>query len=124
MISWNLRISLIIGVILYFIIVGYFLKSKKLLLKYMLSWLVLGVAMALLIAFPGMLEWITGLLGIVTPMYGLFIICIFFILVIMISLTAIISRQSERMRSLSQYTAMLEERIRKIEEGKNDENRD
>ena len=48
-------------------------------------------------------------------MNGLFSVLLFFILTIIMSLTAIVSRQSERIRALVQSQALLEERIRELE---------
>lgn len=53
-----------------------------------------------------------------TPMYGLFVFAIFFILVIAMSLTAIVSKQTERIKNLAQENAALEKRVRELEMNK------
>jgi hypothetical protein len=49
-------------------------------------------------------------------MNGLFVLAIGFVMAILMSLTSIVSKQSERIRALVQVIAMLEKRIRELEE--------
>ena len=118
MIPNNLRIVLIIAVISYFIIILSFLKSKAISLKYTLLWIVAGLAMAAMVAFPDFLSYIVNKLGIVSNMNGLFILCIAFIIIILMSITSIVSRQTNKIRSLTQSLALLEKRIRDLENSK------
>ena len=118
MIPNNLRIVLIIAVISYFIIILAFLKSKAISLKYTLLWIVAGLAMAAMVAFPDFLSYIVNKLGIVSNMNGLFISCIAFIIIILMSITSIVSRQTNKIRSLTQSLALLEKRIRDLENSK------
>mgnify|MGYP000015247120 FL=1 len=110
-----LRTSLLICILFYFMIILLLLKHKALELKYTLLWLAAGIMMALLVAFPDLLEMVIHLLGIETYMYGLFVICIAFIICILMALTSIVSRQLGKIQSLAQECAMLENRLRKLE---------
>ena len=85
-------------------------------LKYSLLWLVAGVAMLIFTIFPLLTIRFVKLFGVESVMNGLFSILIFFILTIIMSLTAIVSRQSDKIRTLTQSQAILEERIRLLEE--------
>lgn len=114
--SVYLRVTLGILVIIYFLLILHFMKKRMLSLKYTLLWLFSGFAMGLLVLFPRLLEAFVKAVGIETPMYGLFVFAIFFILMIAISLTAIVSRQTERIKNLTQVNAMLERRVRELEE--------
>lgn len=113
--SVYLRASLGIAVVLYFIVITHFVKKKVLALKYILLWLAAGIMMAVLVLFPGLLNYFVKLIGIETPINGLFTVGIFVILLILMSLTAIVSRQTERIRKLTQSSAMMEKRIRELE---------
>lgn len=115
MIPSTLRITLIVAVICYFIIILYFLKQRALNLKYTLLWLLAGAVMGLLVIFPELLVHIIHMLGIEGTMNGLFIICISFILMILMALTSIASRQNMKIRMLVQEIAMLEKRVRELE---------
>ena len=122
MIPQNLQITLSIAVICYFIIIFYYLKRKMLELKYTLIWLVAGVIMGIMIYFPELLVWFVRLLGIESNMNGLYILCIAFIMMILMTLTSIVSRQQLKIRILLQEISMLEKRIRELEtreDGKN-----
>lgn len=118
MIPANLRLVLVIGVIAYFIIILLFLKNKTLHLKYTLLWLVAGLILGIMVIWPSTLLRFTHLLGIASNMNGLFIICIAFIIMILMSLTSIISRQADKIKNLTQTIARMEKRIREIEEEK------
>lgn len=110
-----LRILLGIVVVLYFFLVIHFVKKKTLALKYTLLWMFSGLAMGLLVLFPRGLEVFVQVIGIETPVYGLFLAGIFFLMMISMSLTAIVSRQTDRIRNLAQANALLEKRVRELE---------
>ena len=115
MIPSTLRFFLIAAVICYFIIILYFLKQRALNLKYTLLWLLAGVVMGLLVIFPELLVRVIHMFGIEDNMNGLFIICIAFILMILMALTSIASRQNMKIRSLVQEIGILDKRIRELE---------
>lgn len=115
MIPGTLRLTLIFAVVLYFIIILYFLKQRALNLKYTLLWLVAGAVLGLLVAVPELLLVIIRIFGIQDNMNGLFIILIAFIIMILLSLTSIVSRQNRKIRILTQELALLDKRIREIE---------
>ena len=121
MIPSTLRITLIIAVVCYFVIILYFLKNRALNLKYTLLWLLAGVCMGVLVVFPEMLVRIIRVLGITDNMNGLFIICIGFMLMILMALTSIASRQNSKIRSLIQEIGILDKRIRELEKQSREE---
>lgn len=116
MIPATLRISLIVAVICYFIVILYFLKQRALNLKYTLLWLVAGFVMGFLVAIPELLVAIIRLFGIQDNMNGLFIFMIGFIILILLSLTSIASRQNGKLRTLTQEMAILDKRVRELEQ--------
>lgn len=118
MIPHTLQITLSIAVVCYFIIILYYLKRKTLELKYTLVWLAAGLVMGIMVFFPELLVWFVKLLGIESNMNGLYILCIAFIMMILMTLTAIVSRQQYKIRILIQEVSLLEKRIRELEERK------
>lgn len=116
MISDKLRISLIIALICYFVLILVFLKRRDISLKYTLLWIFAGIFMGMLVIWPETLVKITSLVGIETSMNGLFILAIAFVIAILMSITSIVSKQSDKIRSLTQTIAMLEKRVRELEE--------
>lgn len=116
MIPATLRVSLILAVICYFIVILYFLKQRALNLKYTLLWLVAGFVMGILVAIPELLVAIIRIFGIQDNMNGLFIFMIGFIILILLSLTSIASRQNSKLRTLTQELAIVEKQIREMED--------
>ena len=115
MIGGTLRASLIIGVLIYFVIILKFLKDKSLSLKYTLLWIFSGVVMGIFVIFPELLSRIIGIVGIQSNMNGLFVFGIAFLMMIMMSITSIVSRQNKKIRTLIQENAILEKRVRELE---------
>ncbi len=115
-IPFKLRITLIVGVICYFIIILYYLKQRVLNLKYTLLWILAGAVMGILVVFPELLVYIIHLFGIEDNMNGLFIMCIAFIVMILMALTSIVSRLDRKVRKLVQEMGMMDKRIRELEE--------
>lgn len=115
MIPSTLRFVLIVAVICYFIIILYFLKQRALNLKYTLLWLLAGAVMGILVIVPELLTAIIHVFGIQDNMNGLFIFCIGFIIMILLSLTSIASRQNRKIRTLTQELAILDKRLREVE---------
>ncbi len=115
MIPATLRVTLIAAVICYFIVILYFLKQKALNLKYTLLWLVAGFTMGILVVVPELLVRIIHIFGIQDNMNGLFSFAIGFVIMILLSLTSIASRQNRKIRTLTQEIAILEKRVRDLE---------
>jgi len=115
MIPFTLRVLLIIAVVSYFIIILMFLKKRALALKYTLLWLAAGVVLGIMVIWPQSLVWFIHLLGITSNMNGLFILCIAFLIIILMSITSIVSKQAEKIKNLTQTIAKMEKRIRELE---------
>ena len=116
MIPSTLRIVLIVALAFYFVMLLIFLKNKTLELRYTLLWMFAGVILALLVIWPELLSRFVRLVGIQSNMNGLFIMAIAFIVMIMMSLTSIVSRQTNKIRHLIQEIAILEKRVRELED--------
>lgn len=116
MIPGRLRAALLLAVAVFFIIVLSLLKRKRLALKYTLLWLFTAVAMLILAIFPEILQVVAGLVGIQTGMNTLYVFMIAFIMMILMSLTSIVSVQTERIRKLAEANALLEQRVRELEQ--------
>lgn len=115
MIPVTLKITLIVAVMCYFVFILYYLKNKMLELKYTLIWLAAGLVMIVLIAFPELLVTFVALFGIESNMNGLYILTLAFIIMTLMTLTSIVSRQNLKIRILIQELSILEKRIRELE---------
>ncbi|MBQ9613144.1 MAG: DUF2304 domain-containing protein [Lachnospiraceae bacterium] len=115
MLPGQLRAVLLLAIIVFFVIVLYLLKNRRLALKYTLLWLFTGVMLLILVIWPSILYRIARLIGIQTGMNTLYVLLIAFIIMILMSLTSIVSVQTERIRKLAEANAILEQRVRELE---------
>lgn len=115
MISKKLQFAMLTAVGLYFLMVFLLLKRKSLNLKYTLLWLFSGVVMLVLAAFPRLLDWFAALVGVYDPTNALFAFMFFCVIVILMSLTAIVSKLNEKSTRVIQNMALMERRIRELE---------
>ena len=111
-----LSVVLLLSIVCYFGIIFSLLKKRVLLLKYTLLWLAVGIGLLILVLFPRGMYFISGLVGIETPVNCLFLFMIAFLFIIAMSMTAIISKQSERIKKLTRQIAILDKRLRDMEE--------
>ena len=72
--------------------------------------------MGVFVIFPNLLMKLVNLLSIESLMNGLYVLCIGFIIIILMALTSIVSRQTMKIRALIQENAMLEKRLRETEQ--------
>ncbi len=112
----KLTIVLIVAIVLYFAVILSLLKYKRLNMKYSLLWLFTGVVMLLLVIFPEIMVFFVRLLGITSVMNGLYIMMIGFLIMLVMMLTSITSRQAGRITKLIQTQALLEKRVRELED--------
>ena len=124
MLPIRLKVSLLAAVLVFFVIVLSMLKRRRLTLKYTLLWLLTGAVMLILVVFPELLQSLAGFIGAQTLMNTLYLLIIGFILVLLMMLTSIVSKQTERIAFLAQANAILEKRVRELEESKRRETTD
>lgn len=115
MLNGTLHIILIVGIIAYLIILFSFIRRRRFLLKYSLLWIAFGIVLLFLAVFPGIFVRIVHAMGIEIASNGLFFLMFAFLILIILSLTAVCSGLSDKTRELIQQTALLEERIRRLE---------
>jgi len=121
MISTKLQAAMLIAVALYFLLVLRLLRQKTLNLKYTLLWLASGGIMLMLAVFPQILGWFAALVGIYEPTNALFAFMFFCVIIILMSITAIVSKLNEKSKQTIQAVALLERRVRELEAEKQDE---
>ena len=122
MIPFSLRITLLIAVIVYFILILFYLKNKALELKYTLLWIFAGAAMLLMVIFPQILLLIKEMFGFADNMNALYVICFGFVIMLLMMLTSIVSRQANKVKILIQEIAILKKEIRDLQEVNKEKN--
>ncbi len=116
--SKTLQLILIGVMVIYFIMLITLLKRNRISLKYSLLWLFSGVVLLVLALFPKLLNIGARIIGIYNPVNALFAVVIFCIIMLLISLTSIVSKQSEKNKKLVQELGLLEKRLRDLENRK------
>jgi hypothetical protein len=81
-------------------------RRRKLREEYSVLWLATGVVVAGLAAFPGVLSWITWLIGARFPVSTLFFFGLLFSLAISLHFSVRISRLQEQVKELAQQHAI------------------
>lgn len=97
--------------LLVLIVVFGMVAKKKLLLRYALLWIVLSVLLVFCAIVPGPLFSLAHWLGFESSSNFIFVMAVLFLLVSVLSLTAVVSKQSEAIKNAVQRIAMLEHEL-------------
>lgn len=111
----NLRIFLIVSICVYLGIILTMLRRKNMDLRYALVWIFSGFVMLLVSVFPDIIYWIAKIIGVVDSVNIVFVLEGIFVLMILLSITAIVSHLNGRVRALTQSVSIMEKRIRELE---------
>ena len=109
--SIKIQIFIILAVVLAICYISRLVRRKQVELRYVLVWYLVGVLIMILALFPGILEWLTRLLGIALPINMLFFFGFGFVLMIIFTQTVIISNLNRKSKRLTQEVALLNKRI-------------
>jgi len=113
-----LQIVIITGVLCFFGLIVFFIRKNSITMKYALLWFFAVFVMLIVSIFPDTLAYIANVFGFVLFSNAVFSLLFGFVIVILLSLTSIVSKQTERIKTLVQMIALLEKRIRELEEKK------
>lgn len=111
----DLRILLILGAIALFGMIVWLIKNKKIEVKYSIIWLAFSATMILFAIFPYLVLVLGDISGVANPVNFIFMTLFVFILLIMLSVSAVISGFSTKIKRLAQANALLEKRVRELE---------
>ena len=84
------------------------IRRRKLREEYAFLWVMTSLGMLVLSVWYGLIEWITRLIGAVTVTTTLFLFALFFLLLISVNFTTVLSRLTVQVRRLAQEIAVLE----------------
>jgi len=110
-----LQIYFIAGSFVFFCIIIIFIRKETLSLKYSMLWLFATLIMLIISIFPNILRYFADIIGFALSSNALFSLLFAFIIIILLSLTSIVSKQTEKIKTLVQVIALLEKRIRELE---------
>ena len=112
--SVTLRASVAAACILLAAYVIKLIVGGKLQLKYSLLWLALALVLVLSALFPQPLCYLSSVMVFATPSNFIFVLGFVFIILIMLSLSLIASKQADAIKNLTQRVALLEKDIENI----------
>ena len=115
MMTGTLRVFLFVAIAIYFAVLALLVRKGSMSIRYSLLWFFVGFLMLLLTIWPKLLYGFSRLVGISMPVNALYSVAFFCVLILLVSLTSIVSRQNERIKKLVQNQALLEQRIRELE---------
>lgn len=114
--SLPLQIVVIVSTIILLLFVLRLVTKGRLVLKYALLWLALATIILLCAIFPQIIYSCAEVLGFTAPSNFAFLVGVFFLLAITLSLSIIVSWQSQYIRRLIQELALVEKKIEEIKE--------
>jgi hypothetical protein len=108
-----LRVSIVaaIAALILLAVIFELIRSRRLQERYALLWLLTGLVIFVLAASRGLLGWLAHLVGIAYPPSALFILASFFVLVVLLHYSTVISKLSDQNRIMAQRLAILEQRL-------------
>ena len=87
------------------------IRSRRLQERYALLWLLTGLVIFVLAIWRGLLGRLSDLVGIAYPPSALFVLAAFFVLVVLLHYSTVISKLSDQNRILAQRLALLEHQL-------------
>lgn len=119
--SIRIQISVSVVIVLALLALFHLIRKGKIQLKYSLMWLVMAAGVLLLVWVPQLLYLLSDLMGVDVPVNAVFFLGFCFALVIIFVLTMLVSSLSLHMKTLTQKMALLEKRVRELEEKEEEE---
>lgn len=107
MMSFRLQVVLFFIIILGMIYIINLVKKKCMNLRYALIWIIVSICILVLTAFPEILDIISEILGIASPVNMLFFFGFCFSIIIIFSLSIALSRLSEKVKTMAQEIAIM-----------------
>lgn len=104
----TLRIVVIVACLAFLVVVARQVQSGRLLLRYSLLWIALALMSIFGAVFPAPVYALSDFLGFENPSNFIFFAGLFFLLIVCLSLSMIVSKQASRIKNLIQELALVE----------------
>ena len=112
--SLRAHISVFILAALTLLFILRLVRRHRLRAKYSVLWISLGAALAIVAAAPRLLEGLSDLIGIKTPVFTFLLMAITFLLILALHFSWELSRLENRTRALAEECALLREHIDRL----------
>ena len=107
---------LAVGDLVFLLLIFLFVKHGKLSVRFSLAWFALGGVLLVFAAFPVVAKMLRALLRFEVVANMVFTLLFCFVLLGLLILSATASSQTEEIKRLAQQNALLEHRVRRLEE--------
>jgi hypothetical protein len=111
MTPFRVSIAAAIAALILLIIIFELIRSRRLQERYALLWLLTGLVIFVLAIWRSLLSSAADLVGIAYPPSALFVLASFFIMLVLLHYSTVISKLSEQNTRLAQRLAILENRL-------------
>src|ERR1700686_2490214 len=108
-----LRVSIVaaLAALVLLFVIFELIRSRRLQERYAMLWLLTAVVILVLALWRGLLSRIASTVGIAYPPSALFVLAAFFILLLLLHYSTVISKLSDQNRILAQRLALLEREV-------------
>ena len=115
-IDLTLRLDLFLGAAVFLAVILWLLKKGRLTVRYSIIWLMAGGALLVFAVFPYIVLVLRDWLNMEMPVNVIFTLVLAFVLLLLLSLSTIVSGFAEKLKRLAQENALLEKRVRELEQ--------
>lgn len=105
-----------VAAVLVFVFILWLLRKGVLKEKYAVLWLLVSAAVAFFALVPGAARWLADVVGVEIPANLLFFVALVLLVLVSVQLSYELSRHEAKIRRLAEESALLEERLRRLEE--------
>jgi hypothetical protein len=114
-----LRVSIVaaLAALVLLFVIFELIRSRRLQERYAMLWLLTAVVILVLALWRGLLSRIANTVGIAYPPSALFVLAAFFILLLLLHYSTVISKLSDQNRILAQRLALLEREVEEARAG-------
>lgn len=105
-----------VAALLIFVFIIWLLRRGVLKEKYAVLWILVSAAAAFFALVPGAARWLSDLVGVEIPANLLFFVTLVLLVLVAVQLSYELSRHEARIRRLAEESALLEERLRRLEQ--------
>ncbi len=114
MIDRSLQLILLITTLSFLVYIINMVRNKKLKLRYILIWMLTAIGLLVITIFPNIIYMFSEFLHIVEPVNTLFLIIMFFLILIIFSLTKELSKHYVRIGTLIQELGLIKLEIEEM----------
>lgn len=111
----TLKIALILVVLIYIFCILKAVKKKKMKIRYLIIWAIIGIGFIIALLIPNLVENISKFIGFEIPINMIFSGAIFLILFLIFDLMISVSKEQNKNVLLIQEISMLKKRVKELE---------